>query len=128
MPHPYTGTRVKRGKWSRYNARRAANRDADRAKRLANRMAHKAESDALMIAHAEQLAANPAPFPVASRPAHKLRVTVDIDGQSRTFSASFIEGVGWIGDSGNTITKAIRLVMANAVSETTMQTCSHRRP
>jgi hypothetical protein len=48
------------------------------------------------------------------KPAHKLRVTVDIDGESRTFTATYIDGFGWVGHSGNTITKAIRLVMANA--------------
>ncbi len=114
MRHAYTDTRRKRGKWARYNARRAVSREADRAKRLANRLTRKTESDARLIAHAEELAANPTPLPATTKPAHKLRVTVEIDGESRTFAAAYIDGLGWVGHSGNTITKAVRLVMANA--------------
>jgi len=40
-----------------------------------------------------------------------MRVTVEIDGEKRVSAASHIDGFGWIGDLGNTITKAIRLVM-----------------
>jgi len=80
-------------------------------------MARKAESDARLIAHAEAIAANPSPFPAKSGRSHKLRVAIDIDGESRTFSAAYVEGFGWIGHSGNVITKALRLVMANAAKE-----------
>ena len=114
MPHAYTGTPRKRGKWARYNARRAANREADRARRQAKRLARIAEADAQLLAHAEELARNPPPHPPAAKPAHSLRVTVEIDGERRVFAAHYIAGMGWIGHSGNTITKAIRLVMARA--------------
>lgn len=116
MPNAYTGTLTKRGKWARYNARRAANREADRAKRQANRLARIAEGEARLLAHAAEVAKNPPPIPPASKPAHSLRVTVEIDGESRVFSAHYIVGMGWIGDSGNTITKAIRLVMKHVVT------------
>lgn len=116
MPTAYTGTRKKRGKWARYNARRAANREADRARRQANRMARLAAAEARLLAHADEVAKNPPPAPVARAPAFSLRVTVEIDGARRVFSASLIEGMGWVGDSGNTITKAIRLVMQRAQS------------
>jgi epoxyqueuosine reductase QueG len=114
MPHACTGTSRKLGKWARYNTRRALNRDADRAKRQANRLARKAEADARLLADAASLAANPLPVSPASKPAHRLRVTVEIDGEIRTFRAAYIAGMGWIGDSGNTITKAVRLVMSHA--------------
>lgn len=116
MPHPYTGTRRKRGKWARYNARRAANREADRAKRQANRLARIAEAEARQLAHAAELAANPLPAPAPTKPAHSLRVTVEIDGERRVFTSHYIAGIGWIGHSGNTITKAIRLVLRHAIN------------
>lgn len=112
MPQACTGTRVKRGKWARYNARRAADREADRARRQANRLARIAAADARLLAHAAELAANPPQPPPASKPTHALRVTVEIDGERRVFTAHYIAGLGWVGHSGNTITKAVRLVMS----------------
>lgn len=114
MPHACTGTSRKRGKWALYNARRAANRDADRARRQASRLARIAESEARLLADTEELAKNPPALPPASKPAHCLRVTVEIDGCKRVFTAHYIAGMGWIGDSGNTITKSVRLVMRHA--------------
>ena len=76
-----------------------------------------AEAEARLLAHAAEVAANPPPAPPVRPPRHRLRVTLEIDGERRVFSAACIDGFGWCGDSGNTITKAIRLVMAAGARE-----------
>jgi hypothetical protein len=66
-----------------------------------------ARSEAALLAEA----ADPSPVPPAVRPDHILEVRLRIDDCERTFRAVCLRGE-WIGDSGNLITTAIRLVMA----------------
>jgi hypothetical protein len=79
MPRSSKLTRVKRGKWARYNKRRAANRALDRQLRQANRIRRHAEAEAALLA---ELAVAPpvAPLPSA-KPPLTLRLTIEIAGE-----------------------------------------------
>lgn len=82
--------------------------------RQSRREQRRAEADARLLAECARplcpVVAAIKPAPVA----HELRVTLEIDGERRVFRASYIDGMGWIGDSGNLITMAIRVIMRHA--------------
>lgn len=61
-----------------------------------------------------EMAQPPIQPPAFAGPDHTLEVVVKIDGEERTFRAVCLRGE-WLGHSGNTITKAIRLVRSAAV-------------
>jgi hypothetical protein len=52
MPRAHKGTSVKRGKWARYNPRRALDREGDRRRRLAQRAERIAAAEARLLAEA----------------------------------------------------------------------------
>lgn len=78
MPRSHTRTSVKRGKWARYNSRRALDREGDRRRRLANRAARLAAAEARMLA---ELPPPLSPAPSAPPPL-TLRLTLEIAGES----------------------------------------------
>lgn len=85
----------------------AASREwADQTQLLGRKDRAKRAEDALEAECAEIV-----PPPAKVVPDHTLEVRVRIDDCERTFRAVCVKGE-WIGDSGNVITKAIRLVMA----------------
>jgi hypothetical protein len=76
MPRPIKSTRTKRGKWARYNARRAADREADRLKRQARREERQREAEARLLA---ELAEQPIQPPAGPRAKPlRIRLTVEV--------------------------------------------------
>lgn len=112
MPRPSTRTRRKRGKWARYNSRRAANREADRLKRQATRAARLAAREAALL----DLAAHPPPVPVPpTRPPLRLRFTVEISGYPpHAFEATWLELFGRWSVPQRQILRGIRELMQHA--------------
>ncbi len=67
-----------------------------------------AEAEAAIVAElGEGVSAAQIPAP---KPQHVLEMRIRMDGEERTFRAAYVAGE-WIGDSGNLMTRAIRVLM-----------------
>lgn len=105
----------RKSRWRSKNARKArAKRQrcaasaawADETRRL-RRADRAAQADESLAAEAREL---PVATPTPAKPQHVLEVRIRMDGEERTFRAAYVAGE-WIGDSGNLMARAIRVLM-----------------
>lgn len=116
MQRVKTRTRAKRGRWAKYNALRAKNRELVRQRRLARAAERRAEADARLCALAEELAKLPKP----KRGPSPLRLRIRIEAvwpgnrESHSFTTRFCPAFGSWSVSQRRILSGISALMRRA--------------